>query len=97
MAARKKSAEKPTTVSSEETSTLRALVHTLTGAGFSETQDLKSSEPGVSAAVVLPDVVVDAVVEVEVFEVLELALGRGKHFFADLDMVIHRAADVEEE
>lgn len=52
MAARKKSAEKPTTVSSEETSTLRALVHTLTGAGFSETQDLKSSEPGVSAAVV---------------------------------------------
>jgi len=52
---------------------------------------------GVAAAVVLPDVVVDAVVEVEVFEVLELAFGRGKHLLADLDVVIHRAADVEEE
>jgi hypothetical protein len=51
----------------------------------------------VAAAVVLPHVVVQAVVEVEIFHVLEFALGRGKHLLAQLDVVVHRAADVEKQ
>src|ERR1700682_5114053 len=50
-----------------------------------------------TAAVVAPDVIVDAVVEVEVLEMAELALRRREQLFAHLDVRFHRAADVEEE
>lgn len=53
MAVRKKqNAEPATTVASEESSVLKSLVHQLAGAGFADVQDLKASEPGMSAAVV---------------------------------------------
>jgi hypothetical protein len=35
-------------------------------------------------------------VEVEVFEVLEFGAGGGEQFFTNPDMVVHRAADIEE-
>ena len=41
--------------------------------------------------------VIDAVVEIVVFEVLELAAAGREEFFADADVVVHRAADVEEQ
>ena len=50
-----------------------------------------------AAAVVAPDVVVDAVVEVEVLEVAELALRRREQLLADAHVRVHRAADVEEQ
>src|SRR3546814_9667326 len=47
--------------------------------------------------IVLPDPLVEAVVEVEVFKVLELAARRREQLLAGADMVVHRAADVEEQ
>ena len=35
--------------------------------------------------------------EVEILHVLEFGLGRGKHLLAQLDVVVHRAADVEKQ
>jgi hypothetical protein len=35
--------------------------------------------------------------EVEIFHVLEFGLGRGKHLLAQFDVIVHRAADVEEQ
>jgi hypothetical protein len=52
---------------------------------------------GVAAPVVAPHAFVDAVVEVEVFEVLELQPAGGEELLAHLDVVVHRAADVEEQ
>ena len=52
---------------------------------------------GVSASVLLPDVLVKAVVEVEMLHVLELGLGGREQFLDELDVPIHRAADVEEQ
>jgi hypothetical protein len=51
----------------------------------------------VAAPVVLPQVVVDAVVEVIVFEVLELAAAGREQFLADADVIVHRAADIEKQ
>src|SRR5690606_34617231 len=50
----------------------------------------------VATAVVLPHVIVDAVVEVVELEVLELGSRRGKELLGLLDVVVHRAADVEQ-
>ncbi len=50
-----------------------------------------------AADVVAPDVVVDAVVEVERLQMTELALRRREELLAQPDMRIHRAADVEEQ
>src|SRR3954453_22909549 len=52
---------------------------------------------GVTAAIVLPQALIGAIVEVEEFEILELARRRREQFLADLDVRVHRAADVEEE
>ena len=52
---------------------------------------------GIAAAVVLPHALIDAVVEVEIFEVLELGARRREQFLADADMRVHGAADVEED
>ena len=48
-------------------------------------------------AVVLPQPLVREIVEVEVFEVLELGARGGEQLLADLDVRIHRAADVEQQ
>ena len=47
--------------------------------------------------VVLPHRLVDEVVEVEVLQVLELPAGGGEQLLAHLHVVVHRAADVEEQ
>src|SRR5258708_3254844 len=61
-------------------------------------QDVEGGDALVaSAGVVAPDMIVDAVVEIEVLEVAEFALGRGEQFLADRDVRIHRATDVEKE
>ena len=53
MAAKKKqNVEIATTVASEESSVLAAMLQKLASAGFDQTQDLKPSEPGMSAATV---------------------------------------------
>src|SRR5262249_6062893 len=52
---------------------------------------------GMAAPIVLPHALVEAVVEIEMFEALELASRRRKEIFRRLDMPVHRAADVEEE
>src|SRR5208282_4758851 len=49
------------------------------------------------AAVMLPYALVEAVVEIEVREPLELALGAGKELFGRLDVPVHRAADIEKQ
>src|SRR5450432_3185477 len=51
---------------------------------------------GKAAAVLLPDALIEAVVEVEIFHVLEFGLGRREQFLDLLDVRIHRAADIEE-
>ena len=51
---------------------------------------------GEAAAVLLPHAFIEAVVEVEIFHVLEFALRRREQFLDLLDMRIHRAADIEE-
>ena len=50
-----------------------------------------------AAAVLLPHALVEAVVEVEVLEVLELEPRGGEQLLGDLDVPVHGAADVEEE
>ena len=50
----------------------------------------------VAPPVVLPHAFVDAVVEIEEFEVLEFRAGRREQLLAGLHVRIHRAADVEE-
>ncbi|KIU01265.1 hypothetical protein QU38_02355, partial [Staphylococcus aureus] len=50
-----------------------------------------------AAAIVLPHALVQAIVEVEELQVLELAGRRGEQLLAKLDERIHRSADVEEE
>src|SRR5208337_1842677 len=50
-----------------------------------------------AAAVVLPHALVEAVVEVEMLEPLELALGGGEELLGRLNVPIHRAADVEKQ
>src|SRR5260221_7788177 len=50
-----------------------------------------------AAAVVLPHALVDAVVEVEVLEVLEFGARRRKELLHLLDVIVHRTADVEKE
>ena len=52
---------------------------------------------GVPAPVVLPHRLVDAVVEVEVLEVLELAARGREQLLADPHVFVHRPADVEEQ
>ena len=54
MAAKKKQkkADQATTIASEETSLLKAMVHRFSDAGFDQSLDVKASEPGMSAAVV---------------------------------------------
>src|SRR5215470_681315 len=49
------------------------------------------------AEVVAPHVIVDAVVEIEVLEMLELRFRRGEELLADLHVRIHRPADVEKQ
>ena len=51
---------------------------------------------GEAPLVLLPDAFIEAVVEVEIFHVLEFALRRREQLLDLLDMRIHRAADVEE-
>src|SRR5579883_564600 len=46
---------------------------------------------------ILPQGLIGAVVEVEIFEMLELGAGRGEELLASADMPVHRAADIEEE
>ncbi len=46
---------------------------------------------------ILPHRVVEAVVEIEMHEVLELAARRREQLLADPDMVVHRPADIEEQ
>ncbi len=41
-------------------------------------------------SIVLPHAFIDEIVKIKVFEMLELAPGRGEHLFADAYMVIHR-------
>src|ERR1700722_18209302 len=48
-------------------------------------------------AVVLPHTLVEAVVEVEMVEPLELAFGGGEQLLGRFHVPIHRAADVEEQ
>src|SRR5271157_664777 len=50
-----------------------------------------------ATSVVLPDGLVKAIVEVEMLEPLELALGGGKELFGRLYVPIHRAADIEKQ
>ncbi len=50
-----------------------------------------------AAAILLPDLLVDAVVEVEVLHVLELGARGREQLLGGLDVPIHRAADVEEQ
>jgi hypothetical protein len=51
----------------------------------------------VAALVVLPHGLVEAVVEVVELQVLELGLGGAEKLLAELDVAVHRAADVEEQ
>src|SRR5450830_433012 len=51
---------------------------------------------GLTAPVVLPQAVVDAVMEVKKFHVLEFRLRRREQLLGTLDMVIHAAAHVEQ-
>src|ERR1700681_1204651 len=51
---------------------------------------------GKAPAVLLPDTFIEAIVEVEIFHVLEFGLRRGEQFLDLLDVRIHRAADIEE-
>src|ERR1700722_8521030 len=51
---------------------------------------------GEASAILLPHALIEAVVEVEIFHVLEFAFRRREQFLDLLDMGIHRAADVEE-
>src|SRR5438132_2778442 len=61
-------------------------------------QDIESRDAlAAPADVVPPYVIVDAVVEIEILEVAELGLGGGEQLFADLDVRVHRAADIEEQ
>src|SRR5690348_5235009 len=46
---------------------------------------------------IAPKRFIRAIVEIEVFEVLELGARRREQLLAGADMAIHRAADVEEE
>ncbi len=50
-----------------------------------------------AAAIVFPHIVVNAVVEIEIFQMLEFGLRSGKQLGADLDVVVHRTADVEKQ
>ncbi len=50
-----------------------------------------------AAPVVLPQVVIDAVVEVIVFKMLELAAAGREKLFTDANVIVHRAADVEKQ
>src|ERR1700722_3886471 len=50
-----------------------------------------------AAAIVAPDALVQTIVEVEVFEPLELQSRRRKQRLRGLDVPIHRAADVQEQ
>src|SRR3546814_8703124 len=52
---------------------------------------------GEAALVVLPHALVRAVVEIEEFEVLELARRGREQFLAELDERVHRAADIEKQ
>src|SRR5687768_16593505 len=52
---------------------------------------------GEAPPIVLPHRLVRAVVEIEEFEILELARRRRKKLLAKLDVRVHRSADVEEE
>ena len=49
-----------------------------------------------AAAVVAPYAFIKAVVEVEVFEMLELGAGGREEFLQDANMRVHGAADIEE-
>ena len=51
----------------------------------------------VATHVVLPHALVDKVVEVEIFQVLELGAGGGEQLLADLDVRVHGAAHVQEQ
>ncbi len=51
---------------------------------------------GEAPPVLLPDAFIKAIVEVEIFHVLEFGLCRGEQFLDLFDVRIHRAADVEE-
>src|SRR5258706_519272 len=62
--------------------------------GTAEREASKATAP---PRVVAPDVVVDAVVEVEVLEMTELGPRRGEELFAGRDVRIHGAAHVEEQ
>src|SRR6266571_4212264 len=70
----------------DELIVVAVLVHDVGGAGAL----------GMPPAVVFPHVIVQAVVEVEMLEMLEFGLGRGEQLLAEPDVVVHRAADVEE-
>src|SRR4051812_44518432 len=52
---------------------------------------------GEAAAIVLPQALIGAIVEVEEFEILELRRGGAEQLLAKPDVRVHRAADVEEE
>src|SRR5690606_595510 len=51
---------------------------------------------GVTAPVVLPEALIDVVVEVVILHVLELGAGGGEELFDNLDVVVHRSANVKE-
>ena len=51
----------------------------------------------VAPVVVAPNVVINTVVEVVVFEMLELAAAGREKFFTAADVVVHRATNVEQE
>ena len=52
---------------------------------------------GTAARVVAPDELVDTIVEIEEFEVAEFTAHRREQFLAEPDMLVHRAADIEEQ
>lgn len=52
---------------------------------------------GVAAAVVLPNILVEAVVIIVKLEVFELVFGGGEKFGAGPDVIVHRASDIHEE
>src|SRR5262249_48579600 len=49
------------------------------------------------ATVLFPHALIEAIVEIEVFHVLELGTRGGEQFLGRLDMPVHRAADIEEQ
>ena len=51
----------------------------------------------VTTPIVFPNTLVHAVVEIKILEMLEFGSTRGKHLFADANMVVHRSADIEEQ